>query len=87
MNTGTILAALGSLGGITAFLTVVTVVARAIFKQISATQENTEATVKLNDTMEKMREQLADHETRITLNTRSIEDMRAIRRGGRGPNT
>jgi hypothetical protein len=49
-----ILAVLGSLGGVVAFVGAVWVVVRAIFRQSGATKDNTEAVDRLTSSVDKM---------------------------------
>jgi hypothetical protein len=64
MNAVLILSALG--GGVS-FLGAIVIIARAIFKQVSATEENTTATKELSDKMSRVMSQLNGHETRIRI--------------------
>jgi hypothetical protein len=53
------LAVMSALGGLVVFLTAITVVARGIFRQTSATEENTKAVKRLT-------EAFTNHESRIS---------------------
>jgi hypothetical protein len=59
------LAVLGALGGLAAFLAGVVAVLRGIFRQISATQDNTEAVDRLSSQLGKLSDQVLDHSQRI----------------------
>lgn len=63
---------LGSSGGIIAAVTAVLTIGRGIFKQVNATEDNTEAINRLTDEVAKMRHSVNGHETRITV----LEDWR-----------
>ena len=58
---------LGSLGGVVALLTAVTLVARGIFRQVSATEDNTTATRENTKAVNDLKAMFANHETRITV--------------------
>lgn len=60
-----ILAVLGSLGGITAFITGTFFVVRGLFAQASATRTNTVAVNKLTEEIEKLDDRLDTHAERI----------------------
>jgi hypothetical protein len=77
MNAVLVLAALG--GGVS-FLSAIVIIARAIFKQVNATEDNTEATKALSERMNKFVDQLNSHETRIKiLEDRDIREDRGRR--------
>lgn len=59
------LAVLGALGGGTAFLVAITVVVKAIFRQVKATEDNTQALNDLKDTVIKLDTVVDDHTVRI----------------------
>lgn len=59
MSSTTVLAAFGALGGLAVFITAVVALARGIFRQVSATEDNTRAVNRLTS-------KLDDHETRIS---------------------
>lgn len=56
---------LSSLGGILAFLALIGVIVRGIFRIVNATEDNTSATVKLTSELDKVISQLNDHESRL----------------------
>jgi Na+-transporting methylmalonyl-CoA/oxaloacetate decarboxylase gamma subunit len=70
VNTGLVI--VSSLGGIIAFLGLVALIIRGIFKIVNATEDNTTATRELSATMIKIVEKQNDHETRIAI----LEDRR-----------
>jgi hypothetical protein len=61
------LAILGSLGGIAAFFGAFGVVVRAIFRQVSATEDNTAALNRLEVTVTKLDTQQGDLAHRVTV--------------------
>lgn len=63
----TTLAVLGALGGFSAFGTGITLLLRAIFKQVNATDSNTKATNKLNTTVADLAEKIGHLDTRVTV--------------------
>jgi hypothetical protein len=63
----TALIVLGGGGGLVALVTAVVVVGRGIFRQVTATEDNTTATRALSGKMEQIMEQLARHETDIAV--------------------
>jgi hypothetical protein len=58
---------LAALGGGVSFLSAIVIIARAIFKQVNATEDNTEATKALSKQMETVVHQMNGHETRISM--------------------
>jgi hypothetical protein len=73
------LAVTSALGGAAAFITMVALVLRAIFKQVSATEGNTKATDRLTDAVGEMSEKVGALDTKVTvLDTRvtALEDRR-----------
>jgi flagellar biogenesis protein FliO len=60
-----VLAVLGSLGGIIAFVTAVIVVVRGIFRQVQATDDLTRAVRELRDTLTAQDRRLNDYGERI----------------------
>lgn len=63
----TALEILGALGGGTAFVTLCIVTLRAIFKQVNATNDNTDAVGKLTKSVDDLSAKFSGHETRITI--------------------
>lgn len=61
-----IFAILGSLGGITAFVTAVVFMVRSIVRQVGATEDNTAALKDLKDSVRELKAELSGHETRIS---------------------
>lgn len=58
VTAATVLAGIGALGGLVVFLGAVLTLARGIFRQIAATEDNTRA-------VNRLAAKLEDHETRI----------------------
>jgi hypothetical protein len=63
----TLLAIMGGVGGILLLLTTVVVIGRAIFRQVTATEENTDSVKGLTTTMNEIKGMLQNHETRISV--------------------
>ena len=57
----------GGLGGFVVVLTAIIVIGRGIFRQISATEENTTAVRELASAVSSLRELYNGHETRIAV--------------------
>lgn len=72
------LAAAGGIGGVVALLATIVVIGRGVFRQITATEDNTEAVKGLTKKVEQLSFQLASHETRLSV----LEDRG--RQRGRG---
>lgn len=70
---------LGSLGGVIALLTLIFVIGRGIFKQISSTEENTQTLNKVLSELEAMKAQVSRNETRLAV----IEDRQKREPRGR----
>ena len=62
-----ILAVVGGIGGFIILLTAIISVGRAIFKQVSATEDNTEAVRQLTEQVGSLKNMYQDHETRIAI--------------------
>ena len=76
------LGVLGSLGGIIALLTLIFVIGRGIFKQISATEDNSETLSRLINEVSSLKDQFSRFETRIAiLEDRMKRDSRDRRSG------
>ena len=58
---------LGSVGAIVTVLTVAFVIARAIFKLVNSTEDNTEALNKLTDKFDKYAIRVSDLETKVKI--------------------
>ena len=75
-----VLIAIGGVSGIVVLLTAIVVIGRGIFKQVNATEENTEAVQGLTKKVDKLSNLYNGHETRLAV----LEDRdRRIR--GHGP--
>lgn len=61
------LIALGGFGGISILLSTVVIIGRGIFKQVTATEENTTALKGLSDKIGHIEAVYQNHETRITV--------------------
>jgi hypothetical protein len=61
------LIAIGGAGGFTVLTTAIVVVGRGIFKQVNATEENTNAVKDLTKGMGEIKAMLSNHETRIAV--------------------
>ena len=79
MNTA--LAILGSLGGVVAFITLVFVTLKAIFRQVNATDKNTKATEKLTEAVGELNKQFVNLDRRVAI----LEDHDQARRNGARP--
>lgn len=64
MNT---LIAIGGLGGVIVLLGAIIAVGRGVFRQISATEENTDAVKKLTADIGQLQSMFHNHETRIAV--------------------
>jgi len=60
-------AILASLGGVVAFLGMLFVIVKSVFRQVNATEDNTKALNELSEQIKGMADQLNDHETRISV--------------------
>lgn len=74
----TALAILGALGGFSAFVTSVVLILRAIFKQVTATDSNTNATQALTKSVDELKVNISHLDTRVTI----LEDHDQDRRNG-----
>lgn len=70
------LPALGGVGGILAALGAVLVIGRGIFRQVSATEDNTEALKGLTARLDDLQDAVGGHETRLAV----LEDRAGRRR-------
>ena len=61
------LIAVGGLGGLVILLSAIIVIGRGIFKQINATEENTDAVKDLTRGMTEIKGMISNHETRISV--------------------
>lgn len=61
-----VLAIMGALGGLVVFVGGIWAMLRGIFKQVGATEANTEAVQALTKRMDHMADQVASHGTRLT---------------------
>lgn len=61
----TVLAILGSLGGVAALITAVVIIVRAIFSQVHATLDNTRAMERVTGAVNRLDGKLDDHAERI----------------------
>jgi len=61
------LIAIGGLGGLVILLSAIIVIGRGIFKQINATEENTDAVKDLTRGMTEIKGMISNHETRISV--------------------
>jgi hypothetical protein len=61
------LVAIGGIGGLVVLLTSIVVIGRAIFRQVTATEENTRAVRELAASVGKLDQMFNNHETRITV--------------------
>jgi hypothetical protein len=61
------LIALGGSGGVLVLLSAIIVIGRGIFKQVNATEENTNAVKDLTRGMGEIKAMLSNHETRIAV--------------------
>lgn len=61
------LIAIGGFGGLVVLLSAIIVIGRGIFKQVSATEDNTNAVQDLTRTVSEIKGMLTNHETRITV--------------------
>lgn len=66
---------LGSCGGVIAAISAVVVIGRGIFRQVSATEDNTDALNKLSSEVKGLSQTSSGHETRLSV----LED-RVMRR-------
>lgn len=62
-----LLIAIGGFGGLVVLLSAIVVIGRGIFKQVSATEENTTAVNNLTTVVGEMKGMLSNHETRISV--------------------
>jgi hypothetical protein len=62
-----ILAILGSLGGVAAFITAIYVIIKAAFGQVNATKENTKALNRVSDTIDKLDKRVDQHDIDIAV--------------------
>ncbi len=62
-----VLGILGALGGFSAFITGVALTLKAIFRQVSATDSNTEATRTLSRNVADLTEKISHLDTRVTI--------------------
>ena len=58
---------IGGLGGLVVLFSAIIVIGRGIFRQISATEENTSAVRGLTDQVAKLHDLYGGHETRISI--------------------
>lgn len=63
----TVLAVLGALGGASAFVTIITVTLRAIFRQVNATEKNTSATENLTKAVESLHGKFEQLDRRVMI--------------------
>jgi hypothetical protein len=61
------LIAIGGFGGLVILLSAIVVIGRGIFRQISATEENTSAVKDLTKQMAEIKGMISNHETRIAV--------------------
>jgi hypothetical protein len=61
------LVTLGGVGGIVLLVTTVVVIGRAIFRQVSATEENTDSVKKLTEAVGDIQRMYQNHETRLAV--------------------
>lgn len=69
---------LSSLGGIVAFLCAVTVIARGIFRQVTATEANTKALNELSNKFDLMDVRMNSHDTAIAILNDRIKRLSVI---------
>lgn len=63
----TVLVVLGGGGGIVALIGAIIIVGRGVFRQVGATEDNTQAIKALTDEVAKIRHNINGHETRIAI--------------------
>jgi methyl-accepting chemotaxis protein len=61
------LAVLGSIGGVVALITAITLIARGIFKQVSSTEDNTQAVKDLTKAVGELKDLIAQLQTRVAV--------------------
>ena len=61
------LIAIGGTGGLVVLLSAIVVIGRGIFKQVTATEENTTAVKDLTKGMSEIKAMLSNHETRLAI--------------------
>jgi len=61
------LIAIGGIGGLVVLLSAIVVIGRGIFRQITATEDNTNAMVRLTDKVGHIEALYQNHETRIAI--------------------
>jgi len=59
--------AIGGLGGLVVLLSAIIVIGRGIFRQVSATEENTSSVKDLTKGISEIKAMLSNHETRISV--------------------
>lgn len=62
-----VIALFGSLGGIVAVLGAILILGRGVFRQVSATEDNTKALQDLTGRVESLFQLYSNHETRISV--------------------
>jgi hypothetical protein len=62
-----VLIAIGGFGGLVVLLSFIVVIGRGIFKQVSATEDNTTAVRELTSEVGQIKTMYQNHETRITV--------------------
>jgi hypothetical protein len=62
-----VLEALGGIGGLILLLTAIIVIGRGIFRQVSVTEDNTEALTEVRDEIRKLRSDYYDHGERLAV--------------------
>jgi hypothetical protein len=62
-----VLIAIGGFGGLVILLSAIVVIGRGIFRQVSATEENTTSVKELTKGISEIKAMLSNHETRISV--------------------